>query len=291
MLHDQTAEVTQQLIPQQAALRCAATTTTTTSEGGGRGTAHQIIPTLLYHGLESERVEKRELIRRAVEVEGCPVRVLSVVMTSYEVAIRDVKALQQHTRRYLCVDEGHGLKNHECRLTKSLNTFPPMNRLLLTGTALQNSLTELWALLKFLMQDIFDSLGVFESCFNVGEMQEGSDERILRQERKGQVISTLMKVSWSLNTFPPMNRLLLTGTALQNSLRELWALLKFLIQDIFYSLSVFESCFNVGEMQEGSDERILRQERKGQVISTLMKVPEHLSPNELAAADRNTLAE
>ncbi len=59
---------------------------------------------------------------------------------------------------------------------------------------MQNSLTELWALLKFLIQDIFDSLGVFESCFNEGKMQEGSDERILRQERKGQVISTLMKV-------------------------------------------------------------------------------------------------
>ncbi|KAK8388385.1 hypothetical protein O3P69_020404 [Scylla paramamosain] len=41
--YEKTAEVTQQLIPQQAALPCAATTTTTTSEGGGRGTAHQIV--------------------------------------------------------------------------------------------------------------------------------------------------------------------------------------------------------------------------------------------------------
>ncbi|KAK8372762.1 hypothetical protein O3P69_017372 [Scylla paramamosain] len=46
------------------------------------------------------------------------------------------------------------------------------------------------------MPDIFDSLDVFESWFNVGEMQEeGSDERILRQEREGQVISTLMKLT------------------------------------------------------------------------------------------------
>ncbi|XP_063843681.1 uncharacterized protein LOC135090658 [Scylla paramamosain] len=131
-----------------------------------------------------------------------------------------------------------------------------MNRLLLTGTALQNSLRELWALLKFLIQDIFYSLSVFESCFNVGEMQEGSDERILRQERKGQVISTLMKVPEHLS---PMNWLLFLGTPLQNSLSELWALLNFLMLDIFYSLGVFESWFDVTEMQEeGSDERILR---------------------------------
>ncbi len=70
-----------------------------------------------------------------------------------------------------------------------------MNWLLFLGTPLQNSLSELWALLNFLMLDIFDSLGVFESWFDVTEMQEeGSDERILRQEREGQAISTLMKV-------------------------------------------------------------------------------------------------
>ncbi|XP_063854901.1 chromatin-remodeling complex ATPase chain Iswi-like [Scylla paramamosain] len=79
---------------------------------------------------------------------------------------------------------------------RSLNTFSPLNRQLRTGTPLQNSLAELWALLNFLMPDIFDSLDVFESWFNVGEMQEeGSDERILRQEREGQVISTLMKLT------------------------------------------------------------------------------------------------
>ncbi|KAK8388629.1 hypothetical protein O3P69_020542 [Scylla paramamosain] len=87
-------------------------------------------------------------------------------------------------------------------------------------------------------------------------MQEGSDERILRQEWKGQVISTLMKVPEHLS---PMNWLLFLGTPLQNSLSELWALLNFLMLDIFYSLGVFESWFDVTEMQEeGSDERILR---------------------------------
>ncbi|KAK8402040.1 hypothetical protein O3P69_001254 [Scylla paramamosain] len=85
--------------------------------------------------------------------------------------------------QYLCVDEGHTLKNH-----KSLNTFPPMNWLLFTGTPLQNSLAELWALLNFLMLDNFESLS------NVSEMQEGSEERTLRQEWEGQAISTLMKI-------------------------------------------------------------------------------------------------
>ncbi|KAK8378466.1 hypothetical protein O3P69_011165 [Scylla paramamosain] len=147
----QTAEVTQHLIPQQATLRCA--TTTTTTEGGGRGTAHQIVkcPSPLTH-TPTHPSSPQQTVKRHTEGINKP--------QEEEVAIRDVRALQQHTRRYSCVDEGHRLKNLKCRLIKSLNTFPPMNRLLLTGTALQNSLTELWALLKFLMQDIFYSLDI-----------------------------------------------------------------------------------------------------------------------------------
>ena len=65
----------------------------------------------------------------------------------------------------------------------------------MTGTPLQNNLAELWSLLNFLMPDIFDSLDIFESWFDVTEMlQEGSDQRIIQQERESQVISTLMKV-------------------------------------------------------------------------------------------------
>lgn len=81
-------------------------------------------------------------------------------------------------------------------LLRSLNTYSSTNRLLLTGTPLQNSLAELWALLNFLMPEIFDSLDVFESWFDVTEMmEEGSDEKIIQQEKENQVISTLMKVS------------------------------------------------------------------------------------------------
>lgn len=80
---------------------------------------------------------------------------------------------------------------------RSLNTFPSTNRLLLTGTPLQNNLAELWALLNFLMPDIFDSLDVFESWFDIREMEEDdNDEKIIQQERERQVISTLMKVGY-----------------------------------------------------------------------------------------------
>ena len=64
--------------------------------------------------------------------------------------------------RYIIVDEGHRLKNLNCRLLRELKTYHSANRLLLTGTPLQNNLSELWSLLNFLMPDIFNDLTAFE---------------------------------------------------------------------------------------------------------------------------------
>ncbi|KAK7072534.1 hypothetical protein SK128_014560 [Halocaridina rubra] len=153
------------------------------------------IPTILYHGSEKVRAEKRREMTKLNRVEGAPDHVYPVIITSYEVVIRDKHLLNRYQWRYICVDEGHRLKNHQCRLTKCLNTFLTSNRLLLTGTPLQNNLAELWALLNFLMPDIFDSLDVFESWFDISEMMdEDSDEKIVQQEKEKQVIQTLMKI-------------------------------------------------------------------------------------------------
>eukprot|EP00884_Botryococcus_braunii_P002024 jgi/Botrbrau1/11822/Bobra.0224s0019.1 len=66
---------------------------------------------------------------------------------------------------YIIVDEGHRLKNVDCKLVKELKKFKSRHRLLLTGTPLQNDIKELWALLNFLMPNLFDSGGDFKEWF------------------------------------------------------------------------------------------------------------------------------
>ena len=52
----------------------------------------------------------------------------------------------------LLVDEAHRLKNEDSQLYTTLKMFTTNHRILITGTPLQNSLKELWALLHFIMQ-------------------------------------------------------------------------------------------------------------------------------------------
>ncbi len=56
-----------------------------------------------------------------------------MVVTSYEIVIADVKFLQRYTWKYIVVDEGHRLKNFNCKLLRELRTIPTANKLLLTG--------------------------------------------------------------------------------------------------------------------------------------------------------------
>lgn len=69
---------------------------------------------------------------------------------------------QRFQWKFLIVDEGHRIKNLNCRLVRELKTFPTDNKLLLTGTPLQNNLAELWSLLNFLLPEVFDDL---KRCF------------------------------------------------------------------------------------------------------------------------------
>lgn len=53
------------------------------------------------------------------------------------------------------------------QLSEIVREFKSTNRLLLTGTPLQNNLHELWALLNFLLPDVFNSSDVGFTCFNL----------------------------------------------------------------------------------------------------------------------------
>ncbi|CAK9826197.1 Chromodomain-helicase-DNA-binding protein 1 [Anthophora retusa] len=86
----------------------------------------------------------------------------NAILTTYEIVLKDKAFLGALNWAVLLVDEAHRLKNDDSLLYKALAEFHTNHRLLITGTPLQNSLKELWALLHFIMPTKFNSWEEFE---------------------------------------------------------------------------------------------------------------------------------
>ena len=145
------------------------------------------INTVLYHGSPDDRAELRSKRLRKPGTESFP-----VVCTSYEICMNDRKYLAQYGWKFIIIDEGHRLKNLNCRLIKELKQYQSANRLLITGTPLQNNLAELWSLLNFLMPEVFDTLENFESFFDFSAvLDKGGHKEIIENEQKSNLIASL----------------------------------------------------------------------------------------------------
>ncbi|KAI9739342.1 MAG: hypothetical protein M1834_007555 [Cirrosporium novae-zelandiae] len=148
------------------------------------------IPTVLYHGSKPDREEIRQTRMKEQRSWDFP-----VVCTSYEICMNDQKFLSKYDWKYIIIDEGHRLKNLNCRLIRELKLYRSANRLLITGTPLQNNLSELWSLLNFLMPEIFDTLETFESWFDFSAvLDKDGHKEIIEKERKNSLIASLHAV-------------------------------------------------------------------------------------------------
>jgi SWI/SNF-related matrix-associated actin-dependent regulator of chromatin subfamily A member 5 len=79
--------------------------------------------------------------------------------------------------RYFIIDEAHRIKNENSSLSKAVRMVNTDHRLLITGTPLQNNLRELWALLNFLMPEIFGDAEQFDAWFSLAD-EAGKDNVI-----------------------------------------------------------------------------------------------------------------
>ena len=89
-----------------------------------------------------------------------------VLVTSYQLVVHDTQYFQKIRWQYMILDEAQAIKSSQSSRWKSLLGFHCRNRLLLTGTPIQNNMQELWALLHFIMPSLFDSHDEFSDWFS-----------------------------------------------------------------------------------------------------------------------------
>ncbi|KAJ1258909.1 hypothetical protein BS78_10G112100 [Paspalum vaginatum] len=123
----------------------------------------------------------------------------NVLLTTYEYLMNkhDRPKLSKIQWHYIIIDEGHRIKNASCKLNADLKLYRSSHRLLLTGTPLQNNLEELWALLNFLLPNIFNSSEDFSQWFNKpfeSNSDNSPDEALLSEEENLLIINRLHQV-------------------------------------------------------------------------------------------------
>ena len=130
------------------------------------------IKVVSYRGPAAEREIKFQKEMKKIRGTGTgknnvPQYTFHVALTSYEylMGALDRPRLASIPWSYIVIDEGHRLKNSGCKLNAELAHYRAANRLLLTGTPLQNGIDELWTLLNFLMPDLFSSADDFQTWF------------------------------------------------------------------------------------------------------------------------------
>ena len=119
-----------------------------------------------------------------------------VLLTTYEYIIKDRPVLSKIKWVHMIVDEGHRMKNAQSKLSNTLTTYYHTRyRLILTGTPLQNNLSELWAILNFVLPTIFKSVKSFDEWFNTPFANTGGQDKMeLTEEEQLLVIRRLHKV-------------------------------------------------------------------------------------------------
>ncbi|XP_024964128.1 DNA helicase INO80 isoform X3 [Cynara cardunculus var. scolymus] len=91
-----------------------------------------------------------------------------ILITSYQLLVSDEKYFRRVKWQYMVLDEAQAIKSSTSIRWKTLLSFNCRNRLLLTGTPVQNNMAELWALLHFIMPTLFDSHEQFNEWFSKG---------------------------------------------------------------------------------------------------------------------------
>eukprot|EP00884_Botryococcus_braunii_P013723 jgi/Botrbrau1/22351/Bobra.0002s0029.1 len=144
---------------------------------GGRAPRPSLIvcpPTLVQHWPHEITKFVGTQVLRAIPYEGGPaerqalrgtVGTDDVVVTSYESLRADVDWFAAREWNYCVLDEGHVIRNPKTKISQAAKRVRAAQRLILSGTPIQNNVLELWALFDFLMPGFLGQHAAFQARY------------------------------------------------------------------------------------------------------------------------------
>lgn len=130
------------------------------------------LQTKLVAGTQEQR---KEMIQSAGERD--------ILITSYDLLRRDIEQYQELSFFCEIIDEAQYIKNHVTQGAKAVKTIDAAFRLALTGTPVENQLSELWSIFDYLMPGFLYGYQKFREQFELPIVRNGEEERLERLQK------------------------------------------------------------------------------------------------------------
>lgn len=143
--------------------------------GNWRREIHRFAPDLravIHHG--PTRAQSRDELEERIGRDAA--KVPAVIITSYALVRRDLELLGELPFDCLVLDEAQNIKNPEAAQSQAVRLLTARRRVALTGTPVENRLTELWSILDFLNPGLLGGRTAFKKSFAVPIERYGDED-------------------------------------------------------------------------------------------------------------------
>ena len=186
-------------------LQLLATLETRKNEGNLSGVSLVVCPaSLVYNWLEEAKHFTPDLNVMAIAgtaterkrlIESMDQGQADIYVTSYDLLKRDITMYDKITFDTIALDEAQYIKNQKTAVTKAIKVLKARHRIALTGTPIENRLSEMWSIFDFLMPGFLYSHDMFVKMFEnpivkqknqtvSQQLQKMTSPFILRREKK-----------------------------------------------------------------------------------------------------------
>jgi SNF2 family DNA or RNA helicase len=109
------------------------------------------------------------------QTDTCDFNQYNVVLTTYGVVRNEYAELSGYEFLYIILDESQSIKNPESKIFQAVTELKSKHRMVLTGTPIENSLTDLWSQMEFINPGLFGDLSFFRQFF-ANPIERDNDE-------------------------------------------------------------------------------------------------------------------
>ena len=120
----------------------------------------------------SKRKERTDLLK-----------IYDVIITTYQTALRDIDLLKKTAWTYTILDESQYIKNRNSKIFKGLSELSSEYKISISGTPIENSLSDLWSQMEFINPEILGSFEFFRDNFKL-PIEKECDEYAIAELKK-----------------------------------------------------------------------------------------------------------